>query len=144
MNPPPPLISLLYPLMNVPHLLMNGNYCGWVTGWPRLRPHNSWLATGHFLRLSVIFGPTSSTLFALPFHCLCLFTACAFSLPVPFHCLCLYAACAFTLPVLTEERLRCAVEGFYYDPNSSPYQRLQLKACCEGRSGQSFASYSFR
>mmetsp|Transcript_25087 Transcript_25087/g.47412 ORF Transcript_25087/g.47412 Transcript_25087/m.47412 type:complete len:253 (-) Transcript_25087:370-1128(-) len=37
-----------------------------------------------------------------------------------------------------------SLEGFYYDPNSSPFQRLQLKASCEGRQGQSFGTYSFR
>jgi hypothetical protein len=41
-------------------------------------------------------------------------------------------------------RLDGSVEGFYYDPNSSPFQKLQLRACNEGRSGHSFSSYSFR
>eukprot|EP00899_Mesostigma_viride_P003491 jgi/Mesvir1/13142/Mv06111-RA.1 len=37
-----------------------------------------------------------------------------------------------------------SIEGFYYDPNSSPFQRLQLKASWEGRQGHSFPTYSFR
>lgn len=41
-------------------------------------------------------------------------------------------------------RIDGSVEGFYYDPNSSPFQRLQLRASNEGRYGQSFASYNFR
>eukprot|EP00897_Mesotaenium_endlicherianum_P009247 jgi/Mesen1/8350/ME000463S07796 len=37
-----------------------------------------------------------------------------------------------------------AISGFYYDPNSSPFQKLELRATCEGRSGHSFATYSLR
>uniref|UniRef100_A0A0C9QVG0 TSA: Wollemia nobilis Ref_Wollemi_Transcript_5910_1222 transcribed RNA sequence n=1 Tax=Wollemia nobilis TaxID=56998 RepID=A0A0C9QVG0_9CONI len=37
-----------------------------------------------------------------------------------------------------------SVNGFYYDPNSSPFQKLELKATNEGRAGYSFASYEFQ
>jgi hypothetical protein len=37
-----------------------------------------------------------------------------------------------------------SVHGFYYDPNSSPYQKLELKATNEGRAGYSFATYQFQ
>ncbi|KAK3282600.1 hypothetical protein CYMTET_9671 [Cymbomonas tetramitiformis] len=37
-----------------------------------------------------------------------------------------------------------SVDGFYYDPNSSPFQKLELRASCEGRFGHGFPSYSFR
>lgn len=36
-----------------------------------------------------------------------------------------------------------SVLGFYYDPNSSPFQKLELKATMEGYSGHCFASYQF-
>ncbi|KAJ7535772.1 hypothetical protein O6H91_12G045300 [Diphasiastrum complanatum] len=36
------------------------------------------------------------------------------------------------------------VNGYYYDPNSSPFQKLELKATNEGRSGHSFATYQFQ
>eukprot|EP00164_Ancoracysta_twista_P004378 GFYU01005902.1.p1 GENE.GFYU01005902.1~~GFYU01005902.1.p1 ORF type:complete len:207 (+),score=36.51 GFYU01005902.1:386-1006(+) len=35
------------------------------------------------------------------------------------------------------------VDGFYYDPNSSPFQKLELRATTEGRQGYAFAEYSF-
>ncbi|CAN0906797.1 Putative cyclin-D7-1 [Linum grandiflorum] len=34
-----------------------------------------------------------------------------------------------------------SIHGFYYDPNSSPFQKLELKPADEGRSGFSFSSY---
>ncbi|KAL9264867.1 Glucose-induced degradation protein 4-like protein [Drosera capensis] len=34
-----------------------------------------------------------------------------------------------------------SINGFYYDPNSSPFQKLELKSTNEGRSGFSFLSY---
>jgi hypothetical protein len=37
-----------------------------------------------------------------------------------------------------------SVEGYYYDPMSTPWQKLQLKVASGGRCGQSFAAYSFR
>jgi len=37
-----------------------------------------------------------------------------------------------------------SVEGYYYDPMSTPWQKLQLKVAMDGRCGQSFAAYSFR
>lgn len=37
-----------------------------------------------------------------------------------------------------------SINGFYYDPNSSPFQKLELKATNEGRSGFSFSSYELQ
>ncbi|KAF3788181.1 Glucose-induced degradation protein [Nymphaea thermarum] len=37
-----------------------------------------------------------------------------------------------------------SISGFYYDPHSSPFQKLELKATCEGRSGFSFSSYQLQ
>eukprot|EP00249_Psilotum_nudum_P007387 c20520_g1_i2 orf=184-777(+) len=37
-----------------------------------------------------------------------------------------------------------SVNGFYYDPNSSPFQKLELKATTEGQCGYAFASYQFQ
>ncbi|XP_011014823.1 PREDICTED: glucose-induced degradation protein 4 homolog [Populus euphratica] len=34
-----------------------------------------------------------------------------------------------------------SINGCYYDPNSSPFQKLELKSTNEGRSGFSFSSY---
>lgn len=36
-----------------------------------------------------------------------------------------------------------SIHGFYYDPNSSPFQKLELKALMEGQGGHCFASYQF-
>ncbi|PIA54671.1 hypothetical protein AQUCO_00900914v1 [Aquilegia coerulea] len=36
------------------------------------------------------------------------------------------------------------INGFYYDPNSSPFQKLELKSTNEGRSGFSFSSYELQ
>ena len=36
------------------------------------------------------------------------------------------------------------IEGFYYDPNSSPYQKLELTPTLQGRNGYSFAGYQFQ
>ncbi|CAI0471865.1 unnamed protein product [Linum tenue] len=33
------------------------------------------------------------------------------------------------------------INGFYYDPNSSPFQKLELKSANEGKTGFSFSSY---
>jgi hypothetical protein len=41
-------------------------------------------------------------------------------------------------------RMDGTIHGFYYDPNSSPYQKLELKVTTEGRNGHSFGSYDFR
>mmetsp|Transcript_5941 Transcript_5941/g.20231 ORF Transcript_5941/g.20231 Transcript_5941/m.20231 type:complete len:292 (+) Transcript_5941:2057-2932(+) len=41
-------------------------------------------------------------------------------------------------------RVDGSIDGFYFDPNSSPFQKLELAATCEGRQGFSFASYKFR
>jgi hypothetical protein len=35
-------------------------------------------------------------------------------------------------------------DRYYYDPMSTPWQKLQLKVSKEGRAGQSFAAFSFR
>ncbi|PXF40241.1 Glucose-induced degradation protein 4-like [Gracilariopsis chorda] len=40
------------------------------------------------------------------------------------------------------DRLTGAILGFYYDPNSQPYQRLQLNAVSTS-TGSSFADYEF-
>ncbi|CAN1142623.1 Glucose-induced degradation protein 4 homolog [Linum perenne] len=37
-----------------------------------------------------------------------------------------------------------SINGFYYDPNSSPFQKLELKPAIEGRSGFSFPSYELQ
>ncbi|XP_028106571.1 glucose-induced degradation protein 4 homolog isoform X1 [Camellia sinensis] len=37
-----------------------------------------------------------------------------------------------------------SINGFYYDPNSSPFQKLELKITNEGRSGFSFSSYELQ
>lgn len=37
-----------------------------------------------------------------------------------------------------------SINGFYYDPNSSPFQKLELKSTNEGRTGFSFSSYELR
>jgi len=37
-----------------------------------------------------------------------------------------------------------SINGFYYDPNSSPFQKLELKSTNEGRSGFSFSSYQLQ
>ncbi|XP_019053295.1 PREDICTED: glucose-induced degradation protein 4 homolog isoform X2 [Nelumbo nucifera] len=37
-----------------------------------------------------------------------------------------------------------SISGFYYDPNSSPFQKLELKSTNEGRSGFSFSSYQLQ
>lgn len=37
-----------------------------------------------------------------------------------------------------------SISGFYYDPNSSPFQKLELKATNDGRSGFSFSSYELQ
>ncbi|KAM5560185.1 hypothetical protein ABKV19_021379 [Rosa sericea] len=37
-----------------------------------------------------------------------------------------------------------SINGFYYDPNSSPFQKLELKSTNEGRLGFSFSSYELR
>ncbi|KAK9289645.1 hypothetical protein L1049_007803 [Liquidambar formosana] len=37
-----------------------------------------------------------------------------------------------------------SINGFYYDPNSSPFQKLELKSTNEGRSGFSFSSYELQ
>ncbi|KAF3555629.1 hypothetical protein F2Q69_00017562 [Brassica cretica] len=37
-----------------------------------------------------------------------------------------------------------SISGFYYDPNSSPFQKLELKTVNEGRSGFSFSSYELQ
>lgn len=37
-----------------------------------------------------------------------------------------------------------AISGFYCDPHSSPFQRLELKASSEGRAGYSFPMYVLR
>ncbi|XP_021825487.1 glucose-induced degradation protein 4 homolog isoform X2 [Prunus avium] len=37
-----------------------------------------------------------------------------------------------------------SINGFYYDPNSSPFQKLELKSTNEGRQGFSFSSYELR
>ncbi|KMT11062.1 hypothetical protein BVRB_5g111500 isoform B [Beta vulgaris subsp. vulgaris] len=37
-----------------------------------------------------------------------------------------------------------SINGFYYDPNSSPFQKLELKSSNEGRSGFSFSSYELQ
>ncbi|KAG2690616.1 hypothetical protein I3843_09G191700 [Carya illinoinensis] len=37
-----------------------------------------------------------------------------------------------------------SISGFYYDPNSSPFQKLELKSTNEGRSGFSFSSYELQ
>ncbi|KAG5054246.1 hypothetical protein JHK85_006756 [Glycine max] len=37
-----------------------------------------------------------------------------------------------------------SISGFYYDPNSSPYQKLELKSTNDGRSGFSFSSYQLQ
>ncbi|KAL2320037.1 hypothetical protein Fmac_029006 [Flemingia macrophylla] len=37
-----------------------------------------------------------------------------------------------------------SISGFYYDPNSSPYQKLELKSTNDGRSGFSFSSYELQ
>ncbi|XP_076925170.1 uncharacterized protein LOC143587894 [Bidens hawaiensis] len=36
------------------------------------------------------------------------------------------------------------INGYYYDPNSSPFQKLELKTTNEGRSGFSFSSYELQ
>lgn len=37
-----------------------------------------------------------------------------------------------------------SINGFYYDPNSSPFQKLELKSTNEGLSGFSFSSYELQ
>nr|XP_043610563.1 glucose-induced degradation protein 4 homolog [Erigeron canadensis] len=37
-----------------------------------------------------------------------------------------------------------SINGYYYDPNSSPFQKLELKPTNEGRSGFSFSSYELQ
>ncbi|XP_057512551.1 uncharacterized protein LOC130794621 isoform X2 [Actinidia eriantha] len=37
-----------------------------------------------------------------------------------------------------------SINGFYYDPNSSPFQKLELKSTNEGRSGFCFSSYELQ
>ncbi|KAH7678136.1 Vacuolar import/degradation protein Vid24 protein [Dioscorea alata] len=37
-----------------------------------------------------------------------------------------------------------SVNGFYYDPNSSPFQKLELKSTNEGRLGFTFSSYQLQ
>ncbi|MCD7464052.1 hypothetical protein HAX54_051971 [Datura stramonium] len=37
-----------------------------------------------------------------------------------------------------------SISGFYYDPNSSPFQKLELKSTNEGRLGFSFSSYELQ
>ncbi|KAK9158844.1 hypothetical protein Scep_005418 [Stephania cephalantha] len=37
-----------------------------------------------------------------------------------------------------------SIDGFYYDPNSSPFQKLELKSTNEGKSGFSFSSYQLQ
>ncbi|KAL2533774.1 Vacuolar import/degradation protein Vid24 [Abeliophyllum distichum] len=37
-----------------------------------------------------------------------------------------------------------SINGFYYDPNSSPFQKLELKSTNDGRSGFSFSSYELQ
>ncbi|CAI0471866.1 unnamed protein product [Linum tenue] len=36
------------------------------------------------------------------------------------------------------------INGFYYDPNSSPFQKLELKSANEGKTGFSFSSYELQ
>ncbi|KAL7203851.1 hypothetical protein ACSBR2_016996 [Camellia fascicularis] len=38
----------------------------------------------------------------------------------------------------------CAINGFYYDPNNRPFQKLELKSTHEGRSGFNFSSYELQ
>ncbi|KAL3531796.1 hypothetical protein ACH5RR_005317 [Cinchona calisaya] len=37
-----------------------------------------------------------------------------------------------------------SINGFYYDPNSSPFQKLELKSINEGRSGFSFSTHELQ
>ncbi|XP_056171626.1 uncharacterized protein LOC115683399 isoform X2 [Syzygium oleosum] len=37
-----------------------------------------------------------------------------------------------------------SISGFYYDPKSSPFQKLELKATNAGRSGFGFSTYEFQ
>ncbi|KAG6427543.1 hypothetical protein SASPL_111789 [Salvia splendens] len=37
-----------------------------------------------------------------------------------------------------------SINGFYYDPNSSPFQKLELKSISVGRSGFSFSTYELQ
>ncbi|KAL0451125.1 UNVERIFIED_CONTAM: hypothetical protein Slati_1668900 [Sesamum latifolium] len=37
-----------------------------------------------------------------------------------------------------------SINGFYYDPNSSPFQKLELKSTNDGKSGFSFSSYELQ
>ncbi|KAI3988475.1 hypothetical protein MKX01_026289 [Papaver californicum] len=37
-----------------------------------------------------------------------------------------------------------SINGFYYDPKNSPFQKLELKSTNEGRSGFSFSSYQLQ
>lgn len=37
-----------------------------------------------------------------------------------------------------------SINGFYYDPNSSPFQKLELKTASHGRLGFSFSSYELQ
>eukprot|EP00736_Rhodelphis_marinus_P008230 Rmarinus@m.17196 len=41
------------------------------------------------------------------------------------------------------ERSTGKITGYYFDPNSTPFQRLDLQVCCESRRGHAFPSYSF-
>eukprot|EP00735_Rhodelphis_limneticus_P014952 TRINITY_DN906_c0_g1::TRINITY_DN906_c0_g1_i1::g.15952::m.15952 TRINITY_DN906_c0_g1::TRINITY_DN906_c0_g1_i1::g.15952 ORF type:complete len:198 (+),score=1.65,sp/Q9CPY6/GID4_MOUSE/35.68/4e-29,Vac_ImportDeg/PF09783.4/1.4e-48 TRINITY_DN906_c0_g1_i1:100-693(+) len=41
------------------------------------------------------------------------------------------------------ERKTGKIDGYYFDPNSSPYQKLELQVSCESRQGHAFPSYSF-
>ncbi|KAG0496048.1 hypothetical protein HPP92_000739 [Vanilla planifolia] len=37
-----------------------------------------------------------------------------------------------------------SINGFYYDPNSSPFQKLELKSTNEGHLGFTFSSYQLQ
>ncbi|KAM3346568.1 hypothetical protein ACQJBY_020879 [Aegilops geniculata] len=37
-----------------------------------------------------------------------------------------------------------SISGFYYDPNSSPFQKLELKCTNEKQSGFTFSSYELQ
>ena len=40
------------------------------------------------------------------------------------------------------DRRTGVLDGYYYDPNSTPFQRLALMPSTEGRAGYSFAGFS--
>lgn len=37
-----------------------------------------------------------------------------------------------------------SIQGFYYDPNSTPFQQLDLKPRTDGRHGYTFGSFTLR